>query len=626
MRIETTFSNEFDEWYNKIMKANLGPEFLDIEGISRRCIDVGLMSHSYFTKNFTDETIDSNANTGESISPNNYGSEIVKGVQKLEGFYLLHRYASRRYGLEKANRLLNAIVRGDLYFHDSSGPGIQEVYCTSVSTYPIMTEGRKYGPLHSLPPKRADSFIAQCIEFTMDLSQQFAGAVALGDLFINYAYYSRKENLSDKIILNDFQKFVHVVNNTFRVSEQSPFSNLSIFDIPNLEKVFGDYKYPDGSSPDFEYIMNIQKLFCEWFSHGDPKSGFPYRFPIITMNLLCDKDKNILDTDFLDFISKVNLEKACFNIYINSGEKIASCCRMINDKKRMQFKVDTFGNGGMNVGSVRVVTINPVRIAIKSNGDQTIFFQKLQQQLENARDLLIVHREDIIKRRIDAGFLKFFKPLNWLNLKRYFSTFGIVGIYEMNKTMGYDITSEDGIKFTAEVLKYIEDFAIKSSNELGFSFNVEEIPAESAASKLAQKDRLLFGKNKIPFELYSNQYVPLIEQASIPERIITTGKFMEILSGGGILHLNIAEQIKDPEVMKHLIEYSVKHGVSHLAVNYGFGQCKNRHTTICGNNPKCSICGSKIDTYVTRIVGYQARVSNFSKVRREYEFPRRVFN
>jgi ribonucleoside-triphosphate reductase len=626
MKIDMTLSDSFEAWYSKIMRTNLGPEFLDIEGISRRCLNVGSMSHSYFTKNFTDETIDSNANTGEQISPNNYGAEIVKGIQKLEGFYLLHRYAERRFGLNRANQLLNEIVKGSIYFHDSSGVGIQEVYCTSVSTYPIMTEGRPYGPLHSLPPKRADSFMAQCIEFLMDLSQEFAGAVAFGDLFINYAYYSKKENLSDKIILNDVQKFVHVVNNTFRTSSQSPFSNLSIFDMPNLEKVFGDYKYPDGSSPDFEYIMKIQKLFCEWFSHGDPASGFPYRFPIVTMNLLCDDNKNILDTDFLDFISKVNLEKACFNIYINDGEKIASCCRLVNDKKRMQFKVDTFGNGGMNVGSVRVVTINPVRIALKANGDQKIFFQKLQQQLENARDLLIVHREDIIKRRIDAGFLKFFKPLNWLNLKRYFSTFGIIGIYECNKIMGYDITSKEGVQFTTNMLKYIEDFAIKSSNELGFSLNVEEIPGEQVAPKLCQKDKLLFGKDKVPFELYSNQYVPLIEQASIPERIITTGKFMEILSGGGILHLNIAEQIKDPEVMKHLIKYSVSKGVSHAAINYGFGQCFNGHTTICGNSPICSICGSKIDTYVTRTVGYQARVSNWGKVRREYEFPRRVFN
>lgn len=626
MQLNTTFSPEFDDWYNRINQTELGKQLLDIEGISHRCLDVGGMSHAYFTKKFTDETVDNNANVGESISPNNYGAEIVKGIQKLEGFYLLHRYATRRFGLEKANKLLNAIIKGSVYFHDSSGAGIQEVYCTSVSTFPIMVEGRSYGPLHSLPPKRADSFMAQCIEFTMDLSQQFAGAVALGDLFVNYAWYAKKENLSDKTILNDFQKFVHVTNNTFRVSDQAPFSNLSIFDLPNLVKVFGNYNYPDGSSVDYDYVMYIQKLFVNWFSKGDPKSGLPYRFPVVTLNISCDKDKNIIDKEFLDFISIANLEKGCFNIYINSGSKIASCCRLVNDTERMPFKSDAFGNGGMNIGSHRVVTANPVHSALKAKGNREKFFKELQFQLENIRDLLIVHREDIIKRRIEAGFLKFFKPLNWLNLNRYFSTIGIVGINEANAIMGFDINSEEGTQFTLDVLNYIENFAKESSRLTKTSFNVEEIPAESVAQKLCQKDKLLFGKENVPFELYSNQYIPLIANVSIPERIVTTGKFMELLSGGGILHLNIAEQIKDPSIMKHLIEYSVKNGVGHLAINYGFGTCKQGHTTICGNNPKCSICGEEIDEYVTRVIGYFSKVSNWGKVRREYEFPRRVFS
>jgi len=622
MKIDMTLSDSFEAWYLKIMRTTLGPEFLDIEGISKRCLNVGNMSHAYFTKNFTDETIDGNANCGEEISYNNYSSEIVKGVQKLEGFYLLHRYAERRFGLGRANQLLNEIVKGSIYFHDSTG--IQIPYCSSISTYNILTEGRPYGQLHSLPPKRADSYLAQVTETVMNLSQEFSGAIALGDVFVNYAWYAKRENLEDKKILNDFQKTVFIFNNNFRVGGQAPFTNLSIFDRNNLQKVFEDYHYPDGTSPDFEYIMHIQKLFCEWFSHGDPESGFPYRFPICTINLSLENG-NIVDQEFLDFTSKINLEKACFNVYINKGTKVASCCRLVNDMSKMP-KVDSFGNGSLNLGSHRVVTLNLPRLALKANGSKDVFFKKLQQQLENARDLLIVHREDIIKRRINAGFLKFFKPLGWLNLSRYFSTIGIVGVYECNKLMGYDITSEQGTNFTIDLLQYIEEFTKKTALEQNCMFNVEEVPAESVAGKLAQKDKLLFGKEKVPFELYSNQYVPLIEQASIPERIITTGKFMEILSGGGILHLNIAEQIKDPEVMKHLIEYSVKHGVCHLAINYGFGECANGHTTICGNNSKCSICGSDIDTYVTRIVGYQSRVSNWSKVRREYEFPRRVFN
>lgn len=950
MRLETTFSSDFDDWYNSFNQTDNGKKLLDVEGISRRCLDIGSMSHSYFTKRFVDVTIDANANSGENKNPNAYGAEVVKGIQKLEGMYLLHRYAVRRFGLEHANKLLSSVIRGDIYFHDSSSVGIQEPYCSSISTTEIMNEGRPYGQLFSLPPKCASSFMGQVIEMIMDASTEFSGAIAVGDLITNYCYYAKKEGLSDADIIQDYQRLTHIVNNKFRIASQcvdsdtevltpdgfknyetlhvnddiyvwkngnleiekvtkvnishyngemheysgrdliqtvtpnhrvfhlrnnrhlykdkhmltesselinmktpltvpvatlkydaeeypisdseiqlsaiilcdgeipkgkmiifksenrygnelireclndlelsyrvekdcaensfgiegykcpvnayivsrtkhrneiimelkkdalpdwvfqlsrrqanlfidtwamfdghtspseygrqklqvdnyhiadqiqhlcviagrgsriterligtnkkptiyvipyirvnkscinaakiqyngivwcpstdagiviyrkdrkvfisgnSPFTNLSIFDVTNLQKLFGMYMYPDGSKPDFDYIMHVQKIFCEWFAKGDPSSGFPYRFPIVTLNISCDENRKVIDTKFLDFVSKVNCEKGCFNIYVNSGNKISSCCRLLSNLDNMP-KIDTFGNGSIgSIGSVRVVTINLPRIALKSGGNKEKFFELLNSQLENTRDLLQVHREDIIQRRIDAGFLKFFEPLKWLNIKRYFSTFGIIGVFETNNLMGFDIRSKDGIEFTTEMLKFIEEFARNTSKKTGFFTNVEEIPGESVATKFVEKDKILFGEDKIPFTMYSNQYLPLIVDASIPERIKISGRFQDILSGGGILHLNVREQITDPSVMKHLIEYSVQNGVSHVAINYGFGECENGHVTICGNSKNCSVCNKPIISWMTRIVGYMTKVDSWSKIRREYEFPKRVFS
>ncbi len=626
MRIETTFSETFDDLYNSFNRSEQGHELLKIDGISRHFLDMGKMSHLYFTEKLSDISVDANANADSEISPNNYGSEIVRGIQKIEGYYLLHRYAERRFGTEHANELLRAILSGDIYFHDASGVGVQQPYCMATSTSMIMAEGRPYGQLKSLPPKRADSFIAQCIEFGMDMSQSYCGAIALSDLIVNYAWYAKNEQLDDSRIINDLQKTVHVFNNSFRVGGQSPFINISIFDMPNLKKLFEHYHYPDGSSLDYDFVMRIQKLFCTWFSNGDPSSGSPYRFPVVTLNLSIDDNKNILDQEFLQFISEVNCKTGCFNIYANVGEKIASCCRLINDKSRMSARVDSFGNGGLNLGSHRVVTINLPRIALKSNKKYIEFYDLLIKQLENCRDLLQVHREEILNRRIKYGFLRFYNPLNWFTIDRSFSTIGIIGIYEMCQFMNLDIKTSEGIQFVTEVLTFIEDFAKRTSIETGHSFNVEEIPGESVATKFVQKDRVIFGKETIPFELYSNQYIPLIAEASLPERIDLTGHFQDILSGGGILHLNIQDRITDPSAMRHLIEYAVSKGVSHMAVNYGFGECENGHVTICGNSDKCSICGSKITSHMTRIVGYFTKTSSWGRTRREYEFPKRVFS
>lgn len=950
MRTQQTFSQDFDEIYNQYHQNPTGKSLLDIEGISRDCLDVGVMSRQYFTERLSDISLDANSNSNDELSQNNYSSEIVKGLSKLNSYYLLYHYAKERYDQDKANDLLSSILSGNIYFHDATS--VQIPYCMAYSTSFIMNEGRKYGQLYSLPPKRANSFLAQVTETTMDLSQSYAGAIAISDLIVNFCYYAKKEHLSNYDIINLLQQFIHVMNNKFRVGGQcvdeftevltpngfkkydelsigdliytwkngslniepiqkiniyeyngpmhlykgrdiiqqvtpnhlvlhmknnykslgfnqnnkyklsssndlitkktslqipvateyfdrpdynisdeliqlaviiltdgtietignhkhahiykspkrygnkliqkllnilgikynvkekqdrvflggtimeyyinlssisetirnldknhipewafllsrrqsklfidtwalfdgqtipsqynkqklqcdnieiansiqhicvlaglgshllsevvnknktptiyvlpynrtikscyrkeiveyngitwcptttagvviyrkegkvfisgnSPFTNLSIFDRPNLEKLFSHLTYPDGSSIDIEYVIEVQKLFAEWFAKGDPVSGMPYRFPVITINLSCDNNKKIIDQEFLKWVSEINTPKGTFNIYINSGNKIASCCRLINDGSRMPARVDSFGNGGLNLGSHRVVTINLPRVAMQSEKSLERFYSILSTRLEECRDLLQIHRDEILKRRIDQGFLRFYKPLGWFSLSRMFSTIGIIGIYEMCYFMDQDIHQESGQKFVIDVLTFIEDFAIKTSKETGNSFNVEEIPGESVATKFVQKDKVLFGPEKIPFELYSNQYIPLIENISLPERISITGHFQDLLSGGGILHLNLQEKIEDPTIMQHLIEYAVSKGVSHLAVNYSFGLCENNHTTISGNLENCPFCGKKIVSHLTRIVGYFTETTSWNKIRREYEFPNRVFS
>lgn len=619
MQVKLTFEPEFDTLYQEFLTNYL--DLLVIEGISPRKIDVGQMSHDYFTERLSDVSVDENANANEEKSANNYQAEVTKGALKLEGYYLLWRYAKKRFNVDYANKLIKSIWSGDLYFHDASGHGIQIPYCFAFSTTNIMLEGRPYGQLHSLPPKRADSFIAQVVETTMDLSQEFAGAIAPSDMLVNYSYFAKKEELTDKQILNDLQKFVHVMNNKFRVSGQSPFVNISLFDRPNLEKVFENTVFPDGSKPDFDYITHIQKLFGTWFSKGDPVTKLPYRFPIVTINLHVNEQREIQDKDFLEWASQVNIEKGSFNIYINEGNKIATCCRLSN--AFTQVRADSFGNGGLNIGSHRVVTLNLPRIALLAKGDKLDFFYRLEAKLNEARDLLLVHREEILERRIKTGFLKFFEPLKWFKLDMLFSTFGIIGVYEACHYMGLPMETEEGQNFAKDVLAHIEKYAQRISQEKGYSFNVEEIPGESTAPALAKKDAIMYG-NKIP--LYSNQYLPLTADVDPITRVKLTGKFMSYLSGGGILHLNIQEQLDNPVKMRKLIELAVKEGVEHFAINYGFGVCENGHTSPVGTGKTCPLCQGKIVDWFTRVIGYFTKTSSWNEVRREYEYPKRKFN
>lgn len=610
-----TFSASFKELYE-----TTDPEILKLEGISPDKLDIPTMSKQYFSQRVVDMSIDDNANAHESKAFGNYLAETTKGWLKIQGYYDLYKKLEIDHGTEKAQNLLKSIWAGDIYLHDSTS--IQIPYCWSYSTSFILFEGCKWGQLQSKPPKRTHSFLDQVKEVTIEIAQEIAGAVAIGDLFINYAYLVKKEGLypwkpqDRKTIEDEFQSLVHTLNKKLRPSHQSPFTNLSIFDRPNLEILFGEMVYPDGSKPDFDLIEELQRIFCDWFEKGDPMTGMPYRFPVVTLNLRVDKNKKLLDKKAFEYYSKINLNKGTFNIYISSGNKIASCCRLTNDLDLAG--VDSFGNGGISLGSHRVVTLNLARLGKISKSYKDLKIH-MAEQLEKSKNLLVAHRQ-LLKQRIDEGFLKFFK-LGIMSMERLFSTFGITGIYECVEQLGFSIKTEEGKNIAKQILEDIKNYSTKCSKELGHPFNVEQVPAESLAVKFAAKDKHLYN---MPYKIYSNQFIPLHVDYDIVDRIKLDGEFSATLTGGGISHLNIGEKLTSKDQMKQLIRYSIECGCEHFAVNYNFCKCENNHVTIAGPSTNCSICSAPIITQYTRIIGYWVPVSSWNKGRQE-EHSKRVF-
>ena len=238
MRFTLTIPEEMKRLYKKYDNSRTGRELLRLTGIAREQLDVFSFFKRYFNNDLVNVTIDPNGNVGNKKSNSNLIAEASNSLFKLAGFIDMFEYLQKiGYSKDEAIMVIEDIIVGRLYAHDQTKWSTVP-YCIAVSTYNLMLEGRPYGQLHSLPPKRPDSFMAQVIEYVMDLSQEFAGAVAVGDLAVNYAYYVVKCGAHDKQIQNDFQKFVHVVNNNFRINAQSPFTNISFFDTPTLKQVF----------------------------------------------------------------------------------------------------------------------------------------------------------------------------------------------------------------------------------------------------------------------------------------------------------------------------------------------------------------------------------------------------
>ncbi|MFA5074680.1 MAG: anaerobic ribonucleoside-triphosphate reductase [Candidatus Babeliales bacterium] len=610
------FSENFKKLYQSI-----DVRFLEHEGIAPSNLDISIMSDRYFKERVSDMSVDDNANhLQDGRSFGNYISEMSKSHLKLLGYHDLHKILTQEYGQEKADQTIKAIWEGDLYFHDSTA--IQVPYCWAYSSLFLLSRGNFWGQLQSFPAKRARSFIDQVKEVTIEIAQEIAGAVAIGDLFVCYSYFIQKDNLDltdpvvRKNIENDFQSLVHTLNKKLRPSHQSPFTNFSIFDRPNLEYLFSDMVFPDGSKPNFDIILEIQKIFCDWFCKGDPFTGFPYRFPVVTLNLRIDENRNIIDKQALEYYSKINLDKGCFNIYISSGNKIASCCRLVNDLELAG--CDSFGNGGISLGSHRVVTINLARLG-KIAGNYQNLLDLLKTKLEQSKDALIAHRKLLEQRRKD-GFLPFFR-YDLMHMNRLFSTFGINGVYECIQELGYNITSDHGKRLAYDLLETIRNYATECSKKYKCSFNVEQVPAESLAIKFAVKDKIMYN---MEYSLYSNQFIPLWIDCDVVDRIKLDGEFSKVLTGGGISHLNVGEKLTHPKQMESLINYAVKCGCEHFAVNYNFCVCINKHVTIAGQSKICSMCGKDIADYYTRIIGYFTPVSAWNKGRQK-EHRARIF-
>lgn len=649
--METTLS--LDQDFIAMYKST-NEKLLEIEGIHSKQLDIFKISNDY-VDNVSGSLVDENANASTKMGKS-YGifqAELMKSLQKLRGYSDLYKMIKTIHGPNVATTMVKSIFDGDMYLHDSCF--IQIPYCWAASVSMIVHDGITYNEqLVSIPPKKRRSFIDMVKEFILQLSHEVAGAVAVADIFPYYAYFVKKEldafrkkvGLSDdltyvqlltkdlkKEIEDDFQSLVHTLNMKLRSVAQSPFTNFSIFDMANLKQLFGEMVYPDESSPDLDLVMEIQKIFCDWFSKGDPNTKLPYRFPVCTLNVRIDGQKNIIDRETFNYFCQINLHNSPFNVYISSGNKIASCCRLLSSYDNY---FDSMGNGGASIGSVRVCTINLPRIGhvvnktlIESNKQNDIEYTKilidsaLCNVLQKCETILRCHRA-LIEKHIASGFLPFFKN-NVMSLSRMFCTFGINGIYECVSELTDDPLSELGMMYYKHILEYIHNYTENASHKkvdgTVVQFNCEEVPAESLASKMALKDSIV---NEMKYKIYSNQFVPLSSNVDIYKRIAFEGKFSKYLSGGCITHINMIDKITTVEQMQELMIYIIKSGVEHYAINYNFCVCVNNHITTNKPNQPCKECGEPVHEY-TRIIGYFVPVEQFSSDRKKEHMTRMFY-
>lgn len=615
MNISISWDKEFEELISKFSK-----ELLNLDGIGDQT-DIHKFSKEFFSGDgvTSDVSIDANANVVARTGIE-YNFEVAKPLKRFNSYFLLWKELKKQHGIEVANSIIEAQLTGDIYINDLVSTA--EPYCFNYSTFDIACNGLLglSSRLNIEPPKSLSTFLRQVEQFIAVAANSTLGATGIADLLIVSSLFVDKINatgMDGHIHVVDIHSYVreqitsliYTLNWAFR-SNQSPFSNVSLYDNTFLESLCPDY----GAKP--ETVRLLQRIYCEVMNSEMRRT--PLTFPVTTACFAIDENREVKDKEFLKFIAEQNKEYGFINIYNGSIATLSSCCRLRSERKSEYF--NSFGAGSTKIGSLGVVTANLPRAAYCAEGSVDKFLEQVHYLFDIAAKINAAKRA-IIKNRIAMGAAPLYTH-GYMDINKQYSTFGIVGVNEAVELLGHDILEEEGQAVVRELLESISKWIDEAEQKYNVPHNVEQVPAETSAIKLAQKDAFLGYKISRP--LYSNQFIPLTTRADIHDRLRLQGMFDSMLSGGAIAHINIGTPISDTETMVKLMEFAAKQGVVYWAVNYKLFCCQNKHTWVGGE--MCPNCGEHWQDEITRVVGFFTTVKNWHRVRREIEWPGRVFS
>ncbi|HPM11161.1 MAG TPA: anaerobic ribonucleoside-triphosphate reductase, partial [Paludibacter sp.] len=226
------------------------------------------------------------------------------------------------YGKELADKYIALLNEHFIYKNDETSLAN---YCASITMYPWLLNGTMCVGGNSTPPTNLKSFCGGFINMVFIVSSMLSGACATPEFLMYMDYFIRKEygddyylnpektvDLSlrkrtlDKMICDHFEQIVYSINQpTGARNFQAVFWNISYYDRPYFESLFGEFVFPDGTRPIWESLSWLQKRFMKWFNAERTKTVLT--FPVETMALL-SKDGDMIDTEYADFTAEMYSE------------------------------------------------------------------------------------------------------------------------------------------------------------------------------------------------------------------------------------------------------------------------------------------------------------------------------
>lgn len=628
MLIDLGLNKDFER-HLEYLKNKYGSDFEYINGLHPSQLDFSEFIENFVDKDtLADASIDPNANANHK-DIRSFMTEKGKSEDKLFGLNKIFLEIKKQWGLRTAKQWLEQEFSRGFYLNDSATASYFP-YCWANDFTRLATEGLFFlTSYNNQAPKHLTTYFDDVIEFVSFLSNRQSGAVGMPNILI-WAWYFWKKDVEDGYYMKDpqyylrqqFQKVIYRLNQPFLRIDQSAFTNVSIFDRPYLESLFGGMEFPDGTLAidHIEDFIECQKTFMEVVSEIRDSNMFTY--PVLTYSLLY-QDGKFVDEDFARWCSKHNIKWSDSNFFVSDNVGVLSnCCRLLSDTQKLDAFINSIGGTALSVGSCRVSTINLVRIAYESELNKKKYLEILKKRVLLDCKALTSMRH-IIKRNIEKGLLPNYQN-GAVELDKQFCTIGGIGMYEVMDMFGLIDTdelgcksySDEAVEFATQILDTMNE--VKDSFECDFSFNIEMIPAENCAGVICTADNLLYEQNK--YFIYSNQWIPLMEKCTIQEKCRLGSLFDKKCGGGCIAHINIENRFANEEAAWDMLNYVASQGVIYFAFTTKISVCEDRHAFI--GETHCPHCGKPIADMYARVVGFYTPTSSYQKIRKT-EFDKR---
>src|SRR5574344_873793 len=621
MLIPIKMNKDFERQF-QLMNEKYGEDFELLNGFHESQLNFSDFIDGFVDKNVADVTIDGNANANHKDICSLLG-EKGKSEDKLFAFNKIFYELKKKYGLRTAKEWLETEYNGGFYLHDAPSSSYLP-YCYAYDLTRLAKEGLFFlKNYNNQAPKHLTTYFDDVIEFISFMSNRSSGACGLPNVLV-WSFYFWKKDCENGFLIKDkdyyirqcFQKFIYRMNQPFMRIDQTAFVNVSIFDRPYYESLFGGVELPDGTYA-IDYIDEFnekQKTFMEVVS--EIRSQNMFTFPVLTYSLLY-KDNKFVDEEFARWCSDHNTKWNDSNFFVSDNVgTLSNCCRLLSDTTKLDAFINSIGGTALSIGSVKVNTTNLMRIFYETGADENKYLELLKHRVELCCKTLDCVRH-IIQRNIEKGLLPNYQD-GGMEMSKQYCTVGILGLYEVIKSFGYTVTdkfgyisyTDKGIEFASKIFDVINE--IKDNFTDKYSFNVESVPAERAAVILCSKDNAFY-KAKADTFIYSNQWIPLTAKCTLAEKLRLSSILDKKCGGGAIAHINIENNFPNSDTAWDMLNKIAQSGVIYFAFNTKINECKNHHGFV--GTDTCPTCGEPVfDTY-QRIVGFLVPSRAYSKDR-----------